>query len=677
MYQSYFRAWRCGALAPLCSPSLCALRHGNRALCTQSPIPLRSHLKLRHHRSLDKEDCKPRPQMQPKLSRSAKVSVYTRDNEEQLAQQVPLSSVAPYPDDSITSVVHTSTFELCRGKTASTAQLRAVSPSSPPRARHIRRQSGEKGPVVSSATLLRSLEERNSPYVSTLRKRVVPRHTGTHGAIDDPNSAHQSDNQRRAESDLRAEETRSIERDGYDPALVVHVDSRRRQVRLNDVQRELIWTARQKQYHGMLQRIVACLQSHRSPIEKCQTIYGLHNEVLEKHLRLRADTYEDIFHTLYSVGVRRGGGAGQPGKASLSSSAQLVSGNAGSENWCWEESSSVGSGVALPAEFTTPSAASSTVLSPHGMEKVWEMYRYLVDSGTNPTPRILQYVMGLLEHASVSLVVARSHTTADGCSTPAVHRHHRARCSGLILVEAKAHSLMMDADRFHLAPTEYTVNSYIAICEACDVMHLAVARVTDYQTRQERQASPGMYARLLTGLVRCGHYTDAMAVVTTMQNVAMTTYLVNAVLQAARYSRDPASVFTFYRSLFFAPSNPLRVSGNGSHEKGCDAGKAPRSCRVSTPSRSAIGLVPSLVTFSIMAEVMLQTQDYTELPFVVSEMRHYGVRGNGLLLNKLLKMMHRAGYPPSEVHALQSAMDAKQVRVFSENRTRGHVSSLE
>ncbi|KAG5497632.1 hypothetical protein JKF63_03897 [Porcisia hertigi] len=519
--------------------------------------------------------------------------------------------------------------------------------------------------------------ERDSPYASTVRKRVVPRHTGTHGAIEDFNSAYQSDDQRRDAADLRFEETRSTERDGYDPALVVHVDSSRRQVRLNDVQRELLWTARQKQYHNLLQRIVACLQSHRSPIEKCQTLLSLHDEAIEKHLRLRADTYEDIFHTLYSVGVRRGGGAGQPGKASLSSSADLFGGGAGCEKNCLpQETSPVSSGGAVPAELLAPSAASSTVLSPHGMENVWEMYRYLVDSGTDPTPRILQYMMGLLEHASVSLAVARSHIVSSSGDSPSAHRRHRARSSSLLLVEAKAHSLMMDADRFHLTPSEYTINSYIAICETCDVMHLAVARVADYQTRQERQASPGMYARLLTGLVRCGHYTDAMAVVTTMQNVALTTYLVNAVLQAARHSRDPASVFTFYRSLFFT-SSPLHISNDRHHERSDAAGKAARLGRLNRTSRPSTGLVPSLVTFSIMAEVMLETQDYTELTFVMAEMRHYGVKGNGRFLNKLLRMMRMAGRPQSELHALRHAMDAKQVRVFDENKTGGEgVSSL-
>ena len=391
---------------------------------------------------------------------------------------------------------------------------------------------------------------------------------------------------------------------------MVQADSRRRQLRLNPVQRELIWTARQRQYHDLLQRIVACLQSHRSPVEKCQTLFALHEEAIQQHLRLRADTYEDIFHTLYSVGVRRDGGAGQPGKASLSASAQRITGDAQWERDLSGHEAARVSGGSLPAELASAAAASSTVLSTHGMEHVWEMYRYSVDSGTDPTARTLQYVMGLLEHASVALAVSRASTASTDSHTHAAGPSRRARSSGLLLVEAKAHSLMMDADRFHLTPSEYTINSYIGICEACDVMHLAVARVTDFQTRHERQPSAGMYARLITGLVRCGYAEDAMAVVTTMQNVPMSIYLLNAVLQAARHSRDPASAFTFYRSLFFVQSSPLQMEGGQSSE---------RRHRGELPSRSGIRLVPSSVTFSILVEVMRATHRYTELDFVLGE----------------------------------------------------------
>lgn len=516
--------------------------------------------------------------------------------------------------------------------------------------------------TVTSAELLNSLEAQHSPLASTLRKKLASRHTGPHGAVANRHSLHQTDEQRRAAAELRSEEDDAVMKGGYDPALVVQIDSRRRQVRLNNVQRELIWTARQKQYQGLLQRIVACLQSHRSPVEKCQTLFALHDEAIHQHLRLRADTYEDIFHTLYSVGVMRGGGAGQPGKASLSPSAQLVTGDAQWERDLSGCDAARLRGGSLPAELASAAAASSTVLSAHGMEHVWEMYRYAVDSGTDPTARTVQYVMGLLEHASVALAVSRTAPPLAGPAPIAARASRRARSSGLLLVEAKAHSLMMDADRFHLTPSEYTINSYIGICEACDVMHLAMARVTDYQTRHERQASAGMYARLLTGLVRCGRYDDAMATVTTMQNVPMSIYLFNAVLQAARHSGDPTSVFTFYRALFFVPASPLHVDG----------AQSGRQRRAETRARSSTRLAPSLVTFSILVEVMQATQSCTELGFVLTEMQHFRVKGNGMLLNKLLKLMDRSGASRRERDALRQAMESKDIRVFEENKGVGN-----
>lgn len=567
------------------------------------------------------------------------------------------------------------------------------SPASPahrhPDHQHRRPSSSpsQRDRAAPTAQLLQSLEARGSPYASTLRKRVFPRHAGPNSATPDGvvSSAHSTDEERQAAAALRAYEERSTAQRGYDPALVLRVDSRSRQVRLNEVQRELLWSARRAQYQDLLQRVVACLQSHRSPVEKCQTLFALHDEAVRKRLRLRADTYEDIFHTFYGVGVRRGGGAGQPGQTPLSPSAQLTGGDASWDRDVSGLETSVSRCGSLPVELGTVDAVSSTVLSAHGVEHVWEMYRYLVDSGTDPSPRTFQYVMGLLEHASVALALARSPLSRAGSSSLPVsdaddsrapHRR-RGRRAGLSLVEAKAHSLMMDIDRFHLTPTEYTINSYIAVCEACDVMHLAVARVTDYHARQERQPTPGVYARLLTGLVRCGHYDDAIAVVTTMQNVGMTTYLLNAVLQAARHSRDPRSAFTFYRATFFAPARPLQRSAERSDDTRRSAPRHNAATRQGSPARRmAAGLTPSLVTFSILAEVMQETHDYAELSFLLAEMRHYRVKGNGMLLNKLLRMMQAARRPAAEVQALRSTMVAKQVRVFDENKADAAVQQL-
>ncbi|EPY29058.1 hypothetical protein STCU_04746 [Strigomonas culicis] len=248
------------------------------------------------------------------------------------------------------------------------------------------------------------------------------------------------------------------------------------------------------------------------------------------------------------------------------------------------------------------------------------MYRYMVDSGTDPTARVVQYVMGLLE---------RSAAVHGG--DPA----HRLR------TEAKAHSLMLDVDRHHLTPSEFTVNSYIGVCDASGgsgSMHLAAARVADYLSRHERQGSPGLYTRLLGGLLRHGHHAEALATVTTLQHTPLTNHLLNAVLQTARHSRDPSAAFAMYRAVL------------------------PASDRRALSDRP---LRPSLHTMSILLEVMRETNDFAELDFVLREMKRYRLKGNGVLLNKILSAL-LVCERRREAQLLRTQMEAKHVVVFDE-----------
>ncbi|KEG05423.1 hypothetical protein DQ04_22151000, partial [Trypanosoma grayi] len=309
--------------------------------------------------------------------------------------------------------------------------------------------------------------------------------------------------QARSHRQPRPSEAEGTQLAPHDPATVVRLDSRRRQLHLSPVQRELIWSARREQYQQMLLRMVTCLQSHLTPIEKCHTLLALHEEVIEKRLRLRADTYDDIFHIFYAVATL--------GSAAPALDAEEAVGR----------NRTLASSSLLPAEFASASVAAASLLAGPLLQSLWTMYRYMIDSGTNPTPRIVQHMMGVLER-------------------------HRAKDP---IVEARAHSLMLDLDRFHLPPTEYTVAAYIGVCDSNGAMHLAVARVTDYRTRHERQASAGIYARLLFGLAHNQQYDEALACVTTIDTVAVTPHLLNAVLHVARHSRNPLSAFTFYKSV--------------------------------------------------------------------------------------------------------------------------------
>ncbi|CCW65168.1 unnamed protein product, partial [Phytomonas sp. EM1] len=289
--------------------------------------------------------------------------------------------------------------------------------------------------------------------------------------------------------------------------------------------------------------------------------------------------------------------------------------------------------------------------------------------------------MGILEHAvrqwgggvarrRPAAAAARSASTASLSPSPAF---------STVRLEAKAHALMMDLARFHLTPTEFTMNSYIAVCGGCGVMHLAVAAVADYFSRHERQPSAGIYAALLHHLLRNGQPEKALAVLTTMQNVPMTTALLNAVLHAARYSPDPASIFTFYRAIVRSSS---------------------REGVARAPASSASRINPDLATFSILLEgIWGDLQTHLESPreaeeetggrrrrdpparetlkwrnvanerldFLLAEMRALRVRGNGQFLNTLLRVMLQLGRH-AEARALRASMRAKHVIVFDELR---------
>ncbi|CCD15698.1 unnamed protein product [Trypanosoma congolense IL3000] len=376
----------------------------------------------------------------------------------------------------------------------------------------------------------------------------------------------------------------------HDPATVVVIDPRRKVLHLSPSQRELVWSARRRQYQDLLMRIVTCLESHLSPIEKCHVLIALHEEVIDNRIRLRADTYEDIFHVFYAVGTI--------GNTSPSLDAEELV----------DRSQHVPASL-LPAEFASPNVAAASIVSGPVLQSLWGMYRYMVDSGTNPTPRVVQYVMGLLER-------------------------YRRRDA---IVEARAHSLMMDLDRFHLAPTEYTVASYIGVCDVNSVMHLAVARVTDYRTRHERQVSPGVYTRLLFGLAHNQQYSEGLACLAAIDSTAITPQLLNAALHVTRHSRDPLSAFSLYKSVM------------GQRRRGaCD-------------------MAPSEHTFTILLEAMEKAQSYDELDYFLSEMRKYRVKGNSVTLNKLLRVLLKLGRC-EEAEALMGTMDKKGVTVFDEVR---------
>lgn len=553
----------------------------------------------------------------------------------------------------------------------------------------------------------------------------------------------------------------SLTRTQFDPALVVHVDSRQKKIFLNPVQKSLVWRARREEYQQCLEHLVRTLQSHLTPIEKCLHLMHLHEtQVIPRRLRLRADTYDDIFHCFYATATLVSSSAstqsescGGRGRARYSAAQSAYTWEEAEE---WESiaqgegadrSGGVGGGgvavpfssLGVPVELASRSAAVLTLTSEETAEEWWKMYRYMVDSGTNPTPRILQHLMGLLEQRARRLGLGK---TPQGSSRKRKEAEQNgpqqsrdvasseanggSPFPGLAVLEAKAHSLMMDADRFHFAPTTFTVNSYIFLCQVCGVMHLALARVSDLWTRWQQQPCSSTYALLLHGFLYQQHLTPppplsstspvllppgvgnehrrttwlpanerrehdgdanssdsaavALSVLTTIQSTPITLFLLHEMLQVMRYSKDPLSAFTVYKSVL------TRRTRAG----------------MERPSAAAAAgvITPTLHTFSILVEVLLRVSDSHEaapeeesglsvsttredthpqvssspssfpthlLAFVLHEMKRYGVRGNQLLLNKLLECFRR-NRQWKELRALRATMKRRGLVVFDEYR---------
>lgn len=430
----------------------------------------------------------------------------------------------------------------------------------------------------------------------------------------------------------------------FDPALVVRHNSRTGQLHLNPVQKSLVWKARSQQYQQTLETIVLCLQSHLTPIEKSLRLLHVHETVVIPHrLRLRTDTYEDLFHAWFAtatIAPTPHGGTEDLADASPTAFEEDVV-------RCGEHWSAVHSPDGLPPELATRAAAALALTSDDSVSKVWVVYRYMIDSGTNPSPKCIQHLMGLLERCARRKVAG----SAAGAAPPA----------GLTLLEGRCHSLMMDIDRFQLLPTEYTLRSYIYVCQVSGVMHLALARVTDFQTRLGQQPSSATYAMLLRGFRKqAGHGKEelngtnpALALLTTLRSTPISTHLLNEMLLVGRGSSDPLSAFTIYQSVM------SRRTREGSLEASAAA---------------AAGLLfPSIHTFSILLEALLVgAPKYPHaagslLPFLLREMKRYGIKGNTRMLNKLLRCFWEHGEKKNFYH-LRYVMLKKNVIVFDELR---------
>lgn len=317
-----------------------------------------------------------------------------------------------------------------------------------------------------------------------------------------------------------------------DPILDVKMDPRSQRPKFTAEQNEFLWEARKKEYSKMLHKFKIVLSSHLTEVDKCHQLLALHDVAMRKRLRMIDSIYDSVFHT-FLVGLPQlGGGGGNKGVAPM-------------------------------------------------LNQVWRVYRYMIDSGTNPTPKIHQHMMMILESV----------------------RSKNAE------VEAKAHALMLDNDRFKTIPTEYTLQHYISICSHNGCMHIAMTRYTDARGRLQLMTSASLCSNMLRGLLLNDQIEEAVQFVQALDSVAMTDHLLNSVMQVMRRTKDPSSCFTMFRAI------------RGS------------------------GLPPSLSTVSTLLDVCYEINDFSEVPFILQLMKQYGVKGDERFSNKMLVALHRAGMP--------------------------------
>lgn len=374
-------------------------------------------------------------------------------------------------------------------------------------------------------------------------------------------------------------------------------DSRTNEIHLSREQEALVWEARCKQYRESLRRLVITLESHASPLEKCHRLIQLHEDlVIRQRLRLRQDTYEEIFHVFYVV-----------------ANSGVAASHAGSDSPTDESAADLQRAIhTQTAPFLNP---------------LWTMYRYMVDSGTEPTQRIIQHVMGVLARVQ----------------------------SRNVDVEARAHSLMMDCDRRSFPPSDFTLSSYADVCSTNGSMHLAMARAVDARTRFETPLSAGVYTKLLTGLLKNGMMTEAQRLMGTLNGVALTPQLLNAALSAARFSKDPTSALTIYRSVQGSGIRPTVHTISILLQVIVESGAS------LTDGSSEDGATGGLLAAQRRRRELMRRH----IPWILREMQKYRIKGDAHMLNRILSCYVVMG-ERQPFEALCATMRRKQIRIFTE-----------
>lgn len=250
---------------------------------------------------------------------------------------------------------------------------------------------------------------------------------------------------------------------------------------LSAEQRYLVWQDRKNKYSALHRKILITLESHHTLMDKALLLLELHDIVIRNRIRLRADMYEDIFFAMK---------------------------------------------LAVPyynLDLKMKPVNSTTMLT-----EGWTMYRYALDSGTNPTPHMLEKMMSFLNTTRV--------VSAD--------------------IESKAHQVMLDVDKYKLRPTAHFLNQYYHICTRNNATHIAVMKLVEAKKKHEIPPSHNDVALILQGFRAEGRADDGLKFLSNISTITVSSSLLEAIVHVARDSKNPISAFTFYKSMAPAGFRP-------------------------------------------------------------------------------------------------------------------------
>ncbi|KAG5479974.1 hypothetical protein LSCM1_06393 [Leishmania martiniquensis] len=164
-----------------------------------------------------------------------------------------------------------------------------------------------------------------------------------------------------------------------------------------------------------------------------------------------------------------------------------------------------------------------------------------------------------------------------------------------------ANRILLDADKFVVLPTRTTYTAYFTVCHVNNAMQFAIARYTDAVQALQLPADAPMLTALLRGLNESGYVEEAVALLSRMQHVAVSTPLLNASLETLLLSEQALSCFSLYDAI-------------------CDS-----------------SVKPNAETYTLLLLACEKSQQWGRVTAILADMQRRRVRGNEQTLNLLLK----------------------------------------